>query len=281
MGGHVTAAAGRLLGHDADLLRRILRHPQRVRRRENPARSHDLDGVRAAAQPLAGRPAQCVNPVHHLRHMTPAETAPELRRPRIAVASGLTQRGPAEQVPRRRRQPLPDRLGQPRVPAARIPDRGEPAPQRPSQPPRPGQGQVTQRTGLDLHQAEASAVSVKVRVDQARHDRTATAVNDPVARLRPLADLDDRARRHPDAAFPQPSRHAVEDHRVGESRGLLGHSHLTSDGAPMVTHDIFTRSSVSVGYWPSGTAGRAVRCGPRRSRAAPSSRRTLARCFLP
>ena len=102
------------------------------------------------------------------------------------------------------------------------------------------------RTGLDLQQAQARAVSVQVRVDQARHDRTTPAVNDPVARPRPLADLGDRARDDPDAAFPQLSRTAIENHRVGEGRGLLGHSRPTSDGTPVVTHDIFTRSSASV-----------------------------------
>jgi hypothetical protein len=66
------------------------------------------------------------------------------------MASGLTQRGPAEQVPRRRRQPLPDRLGQSRVAATGIPDRREPAAQRAGQPPRPRQGQVTR-----IKQAEA------------------------------------------------------------------------------------------------------------------------------
>jgi hypothetical protein len=70
---------------------------------------------------------------------------------------------------------------------------------------------------------------VEVRVDQAGDDRTAAAVIDPVTRLGPLGDLGDRARRDPDAAFPQLSRRAVEDPRVGEGCGLLGHSHLTSD----------------------------------------------------
>jgi hypothetical protein len=97
------------------------------------------------------------------------------------MAAGLAQRGPAEQVPGRRRQALPDRPGQARVAAARIPDRGEPAAQRAGQPLRPGQGQVTQRAGLDLQQAEAGAVGVEVRVDQPGNDRTAAAVNDPDA----------------------------------------------------------------------------------------------------
>ena len=102
-----------------------------------------LDGVRAAAQALAGRAAQRVNAVDHFRHVTAAEAAAQLRRPRIAMASGLAQRGPAEQVPGSSRQAFPDRLGQARVAAARIPDRGEPAAQRAGQPFRPGQGQVT------------------------------------------------------------------------------------------------------------------------------------------
>ena len=224
VGGHITAPPGRLLGDGADLLRRVLRHAERIRRRDDTARGHDLDGVRAAAQPLAGRAAHRVDAVDHLRHATTAKTAVQLRWPGIAMASGLAQRGPAEQVPRSRRQALPDRPGQARVAAARIPDRGEPAAQRAGQPPRPGQGQVTQRAGLDLQRAEAGAVGVEVRVDQAGNDRSAAAVDDLVARLRPPADLDDRARRDPDAAFPQLGRLAVEDQRVGEGRGLLGHS---------------------------------------------------------
>jgi hypothetical protein len=103
------------------------------------------------------------------------------------MAAGLAQRGPAEQVPGSGRQAFPDRLGQARVAAARIPDRGEPAAQRAGQPPRPGQGQVTQRAGLDLQQAEAGAVGVEVRIDQAGDDRTAAAVDDPVARPGPSA----------------------------------------------------------------------------------------------
>ena len=67
-----------------------------------------------------------------------------------------------------------------------------------------------------------------MRVDQPRHDRTSAAVNDPVARLRPLADLDNRARRYPDAAFPQLIRHAVEDLGVGKGRGPLGHFYRTN-----------------------------------------------------
>src|SRR6476660_9338596 len=105
------------------------------------------------------------------------------------MASGLTQRGPAEQVPGRRCQPFPDCLGQARVAATWITDRGEPAPQRAGQPPRPRQGQVTERTGLDLQQAEAGAVRVEVRVDQPGNDRTLPAVDDPGARLWPLADF--------------------------------------------------------------------------------------------
>ena len=227
MGGHVTAPAGRLIGDGAYLLRRVLRHAERIRRRDDTARGHDLDGVRAAAQPLAGRAAQRVDAVDHLRHVTAASTAVQLRRPGIAMAPGLAQRGPAEQVPRSRGQALPDRPGQARVAATRIPDRGEPTAQHAGQPPRPGQGQVTQRTGLDIQQAEAGAVGVKVRVDQSGHDRTAAAVDDPVARVRPRADLDDRARCHPDAAFPQLSRLAVEDQPIGEGCSLLGHFRLT------------------------------------------------------
>jgi hypothetical protein len=81
---------------------------------------------------------------------------------------------------------------------------------------------------LDLQQAEAGAVRVEVRVDQPGYDRTAAAVDDPVARLRASADFDDRARRDPDGAFAQLSRTAVEDHRVGEGRGLLAHSRIIS-----------------------------------------------------
>src|SRR6185437_4268374 len=92
-------------------------------------------------------------------------------------------------------------------------------------------GEVTERTGLDLQQAEAGAVRVEVRVDQPGNDRTAAAVDDPVARLRAPADLDDRARCDPDAAFPQLGRTAVEDPRVGEGCDLRGHSCLTSDSA--------------------------------------------------
>ena len=40
-----------------------------------------------------------------------------------------------------------------------------------------------------------------------------------------------RDRCDPDAAFLQLSRTAVEDHRVGKGRGLLGRSRLTSEGA--------------------------------------------------
>jgi hypothetical protein len=77
---------------------------------------------------------------------------------------------------------------------------------------------------------------VEVRVDQAGNDRTAAAVDDPVARLRPLADLDDRARCDPDAAFPQFSRHTVEDQRMGECRGLLGHSRRECSHARITPH---------------------------------------------
>ena len=49
MSGHVTATAPRLLGHDPDLLRGVLRHPQRIRRRDDPAPCHDLDSVRPAS----------------------------------------------------------------------------------------------------------------------------------------------------------------------------------------------------------------------------------------
>ena len=59
------------------------------------------------------------------------------------------------------------------------------------------------RTGLDLQQAEAGAVGVEVRIDQAGDDRTAAAVNDPVARPGALRDLGDRTRGDPDASFPQ------------------------------------------------------------------------------
>ena len=79
----------------------------------------------------------------------------------------------------------PSRIAWPaRVPATRIPDRGEPAAQRAGQPPRSGQGQVTQRAGLDLQQAEARGVRVEMRVDQAGNDRTAAAVDDPVGHSR-------------------------------------------------------------------------------------------------
>ena len=44
-----------------------------------------------------------------------------------------------------------------------------------------------------------------------------------LASLRVRDAYDDRARRHPDAAFPQLRRHAVEDHRVGEGRSPLAH----------------------------------------------------------
>jgi hypothetical protein len=64
-------------------------------------------------------------------------------------------------------------------------------------------------------------------VAAAAHDVRNLRVFGSVARGEDRADSD-RARCDPDAAFPQLSRHAIENHRVGEGRRLLGHTHLTS-----------------------------------------------------
>ena len=81
-----------------------------------------LDRVRAAAQPLAGRAAQRVNAVDHLRHVTAAEAAAQLRRPRIAMASGLAQRGPRRTGTGAPRSGLPGSPGP--GPRRRRPDPG-------------------------------------------------------------------------------------------------------------------------------------------------------------
>ena len=92
-----------------------------AKRRDNPARGHDLDGVRAAAQTLAGRAAQRVDAVDHFRHVAAAEAAAQLRRPRIAMAPSQVRLacprqvtvGPADPAPAGSGRPSPGRRARP------------------------------------------------------------------------------------------------------------------------------------------------------------------------
>jgi hypothetical protein len=186
VGGDVLAGARRLVDGGGDLLVGVLAAVERIGRRGDAARAHDLDVRGPAAQLLAHGAAHRVDAVGNDRKAVGMAGAAAdvvvaqfgLARPQIAVAAGLADDPAAVEQSRSLDEALAQRPRQADIAPADVAQGGEAAIEAGAHEPRRIVGNVGLGRADHRREIDRGGVDVDVGVDQARHQHPAGAVDD-------------------------------------------------------------------------------------------------------